>query len=428
MCHKSPERQNPEETPRARIQITTHMTHPLTELSPSAGASDTAADMSSTFDKTGDDVEQVYIDDLVSHFMLYSGHGIRSRSGSYVLHHEGLRTFESISNHAHLSQYVQRVEIVIDHAALFDQYIINTQAVKKALDNCAAPALCKVEYGIKCISRALISLINCKQIEIKSAYRMDRADKGFNLKWGLKPAQIMANEATLAHRIMQAILTAIAIGRLQIDTLAIKINTSAGTSSCVTPDMLIGPSIAIIAKSRIISLRRLHLVLNPNDTKVATDPSAWISSFLQFIGLLPHLSDLALEFGNRDTRGRFAELCTLMRIPKLRTLTVGCTDCTSMELTFLFLRHRKTLREINLSFVGLLGDVEAWRWLVETVRESLSIEFFSMTGSLVGGQDLIHPYGVGPSFRRLEANDNQGLSNIANFLYYREKSMGDPSC
>ncbi|KAF5671381.1 hypothetical protein FDENT_10920 [Fusarium denticulatum] len=444
MCHKTPERQDPEETPRARIQITTHMTHPLTELSPSAAASDPAADLSSTFDNTGDDVEQV-ASALI--FAQLDPNGIlQLRQTCRVMHaktrtifarqffsqrrirtdHEGLRTFESISNHPHLSQYVQRVEIVIDHAALFDQYIINTQAVKKALDNCAAPALFKAEHGIKCLSRALISLINCKRIEIKSAHRMDGADKAFNLKWGLKPAQITANEATLAHRIIQAILTATAIGRLQIDTLAVKINTSAETSSCVTPDMLIGPSIAIIAKSQIISLRRLHLVLNPNDTKVATDPSAWTSSFLQFIGLLPHLSDLALEFGNHDTRGRFAELCTLMRIPKLRTLTVGCTDCTSMELTFLFLRHRKTLREINLSFVDLLDDVEAWRWLVETIRESLCLEFFSMTGSLIGGQDLIHPYEVGPSFRRLEANDNQGLSNIANFLYHREKLMGDP--
>ncbi|KAF5566540.1 hypothetical protein FPHYL_3728 [Fusarium phyllophilum] len=311
MCLKSPERQDPEEAPRARIQITTHMTHPLTELSASAAASDPAADLSSTLDNTGGDVEQVYIDDLI----LYLPVGVSAlilahlgpkgilqlRQTCRAMHaeiriifarqffsrrrirtdHEGLRTFESISKYSHLSQYVQRVEIVIDHAALFDQYITNTQGVKKALDNCAAPGLCKAD-----------------------AYRMDGADKVFNLKWGLKPAQIMANEATLAHRIIQAILTSIAISQLQIDTLAIKINTSAETSSCLTPDMLIGPSIAIIAKSQIISLRRLHLVLNPNDTKLATDPSAWISSFLHFIGLLPHLSELALEFGKRDTRGR----------------------------------------------------------------------------------------------------------------------------
>ncbi|KAM5360534.1 hypothetical protein ACJA88_014805 [Fusarium oxysporum] len=75
MCHKSPQRGGPEQAPQARIQITTHMTHPLAESSTRPTASDLAPDLSSTFDENGGDPEQVYIDDLVSHFMLYSGYG-----------------------------------------------------------------------------------------------------------------------------------------------------------------------------------------------------------------------------------------------------------------------------------------------------------------------------------------------------------------
>ncbi|RKK83740.1 hypothetical protein BFJ69_g2477 [Fusarium oxysporum] len=342
--------------------------------------------------------------------------------------HESLQKLEKISKHPRLGQYIQTLEIVIDHASLFNQYMANAHAVKKALDNSDSEVLVRTECGTECLSRALLNLTNCRRIGIRSAYRIQGAGQHISTKRGPKTTQILANEAKLAYRVIQAVLTAVAISQLQIEILDIRIGSSAEIKSCITPDLLIGPSVAIIAKSRLISLRRLHLVLNPNNPKLATDSSAWVPSFLHFIGLLPDLSELALEFEGRDTRGRFAQLCTLMRIPKLRALTVGWTDCTSMELTFLLLRHRKTLREINFDSVGLMDDVEAWRWLVETIRDSLNIGFFSMTESLIRGQELIEPHGAGLLSQRLEASDTQGLCDIADFLSYRETTRWASCC
>ncbi|XEV01255.1 hypothetical protein FSHL1_006542 [Fusarium sambucinum] len=73
MCYKSPQRVGPQHAPQTRIQITTNMTHPLAESSKHPAIDDEVSDLGGTFDTNGGGLEQVYIDDLVSHFMLYNG-------------------------------------------------------------------------------------------------------------------------------------------------------------------------------------------------------------------------------------------------------------------------------------------------------------------------------------------------------------------
>ncbi|KAF4973564.1 hypothetical protein FSARC_173 [Fusarium sarcochroum] len=267
--------------------------------------------------------------------------------------------------------------------------------------------LISTAYGIKSLSRALLNLANCRRIRIKTDHPTGKAGQH-------------SNQSKVAYNTFHAILAAIAMSHAQIELLDISIGSSMESMSRITPSILIGPSTIVLAKSQISSLRQLRLVLNPSNLTLATEPSDWVPSLLQFINLLPNLSHLALEFEDRDTVGRFSEICTLMRISKLQGLTVGWTDCTSMELTFLLLRHRKTLREINLNCISLLDDIEAWRWLVETIRDSLDIGFFSMTGSMTGDRDLIDPDGMETLPSRLEATDAQGLGDIADFLSYNQ--------
>lgn len=316
---------------------------------------------------------------------------------------------------------------------------LNEKAYRKSFQD--QEELVRTGYDIKCLTQSLKHIVNCKTINI--------ADD--NRPWGLKrlqreigtvPQRCLTFQSSKSiefiRRIAHAVFTSIAASNIPIEVLDVSIGCLIDNASRISPDMLIGPS-AILAQFQLPSLRELNLLLNPNSPEHAADSSTWTSDLVQFIRRFPELSDFsldfehrdsyslfnsnfALDFVHRDSGSRFSRLCTVLHIPKLEVLRLGSIDCTSMELAFFLLRHQRTLREVYLDTIDLVdGDVGRWRWLIEIIRDTLLLTYFSMNGCTTKDIELFEMKSGQDTRCPLEATDHQGFTHIMELLDGRAK-------
>ncbi|POR32470.1 hypothetical protein TPAR_07324 [Tolypocladium paradoxum] len=269
--------------------------------------------------------------------------------------------------------------------------------------------LIRAQYALGCLTQAMTHLTQCKRIVIDDSNRPWGLDR-LKRMTGVLPQRTLTFASTksieLVRHILSAVLTAVVASKLDVEDVEISIGCLMQNANRISPYML--PSLP----SRIISLRRLHLVLDPGLPKFAST-LPWGSGLIRFVRLFPELSEFSLEFEHRDDFGRFAGCAAMLDIPKLEALTLCLIDCTGEQLADLLLHHKKTLREISFDSINLTDGAESWHSLIKEIREGLDITFFSMNGSMVGDIDV---QGREP----LEATDAQGLTDIIATLSSRE--------
>ncbi|KAH7136197.1 hypothetical protein EDB81DRAFT_628333, partial [Dactylonectria macrodidyma] len=200
----------------------------------------------------------------------------------------------------------------------------------------------------------------------------------------------------LVRHIIHVVLTAAAVSKIQVEMLVLG------------PEQM--PSSAILAKSPLVSVRRLHISLDPHFPECVPASSKWESDLIRFIKLLPELPHLEFDFEERDEWGRFSELSKELYIPKLETLKISCIDCAREELALFLVRHHRTLREVVLDAIQLSGDAAVWRWLIEIIRDSLDLTCFSilLSNTQEGGKFI--------ELNDIGATDTQDLTEVIDML------------
>ncbi|KAH7112597.1 hypothetical protein B0J13DRAFT_575482 [Dactylonectria estremocensis] len=288
---------------------------------------------------------------------------------------------------------------------------LNAREYRKRLDD--QEEVIQTGYDVECLTRAMTHFKRCKQINISSsiqAWGLNRLRRSI----GILPQRGLTFESResirLVRHIIHVVLTAAAVSKIQVEVLVFGPDQMLINANRISPSMLIGPSSAILTESPLVSLRRLHISVDPHFPKCVPAASKWESDLIRFIKLLPELSHLELDFEERDEWGRFSELSKELYIPKLETLRLSCIDCAREELALFLVRHHRTLREVVLDAIQLDGDAAVWRWLVEIIRDSLDLTCFSIQSSdTQEGDKFIELNDIG-------ATDAQGLTDVIDML------------
>ncbi|KAH7233985.1 uncharacterized protein BKA55DRAFT_544449 [Fusarium redolens] len=221
-------------------------------------------------------------------------------------------------------------------------------------------------YDVKCLAGAMTYLKRCRKINISTsihAWVMRRLRQ----RIGILPQRGLTFKSKASIR----------------QYLDIEPSMMLENANRISPFMLMGPSSSIILwRSFPTSLRQLQISLDPESPPDDTiSGRKWGFGLLQFIHLLPELSDLELSFEHRDEGGRFSEIAKDLYIPKLESITLHLIDTTKEDITILLLCHHRTLRTVVLESIELGGDLTAWRWLIEVVWSSLELDEFCILSS-----------------------------------------------
>lgn len=247
-------------------------------------------------------------------------------------------------------------------------------------------------YDVKCLAGAMTYLKRCRKINISTsihAWGMRRLRQ----RIGILPQRGLTFKSKASirqvHHIVQVVLAAIAVSGISVQCLDIEPSMMIENANRISPFMLIGPSSSIILwRSFPTSLRQLQISLDPESPLDDTiSGRKWGFGLLQFIHLLPELSDLELSFEHRDEAGRFSEIAKDLYIPKLESITLHLIDTIKEDITILLLCHHRTLRTVVLESIELGGDLTAWRWLIEVVWSSLELDEFCILSSWAERKD-----------------------------------------
>ncbi|SCV61154.1 uncharacterized protein FFFS_15723 [Fusarium fujikuroi] len=260
---------------------------------------------------------------------------------------------------------------------------INTQDYNRYLHDQDAM---RAGYDVKCLAGAMTYLKRCRKINISTsihAWGMRRLRQ----RIGILPQRGLTFKSKASirqvHHIVQVVLKAMAVSGISVQCLNIRPGMMLENANRISPFMLTGLSSSIIQSTSFpASLRQLQISLDPesppDDTVLGPK---WGLGLLQFIHLLPELSDLELCFEYRDEAGRFSEIAKDLYIPKLESVTLGLIDTTKEDIAILLLCHHRTLRRVVLESIQLDGGLEAWRWLIEVVWRSLELDEFCILSS-----------------------------------------------
>ncbi|KAH7234030.1 uncharacterized protein BKA55DRAFT_695555 [Fusarium redolens] len=247
-------------------------------------------------------------------------------------------------------------------------------------------------YDVKCLAGAMTYLKRCRKINISTsihAWGMRRLRQ----RIGILPQRGLTFKSKASirqvHHIVQVVLAAIAVSGISVQYLDIEPSMMLENANRISPFMLMGPSSSVIlSRSFPTSLRQLQISLDPESPPDDTiSGTKWGLGLLQFIHLLPELSDLELSFEHRDEAGRFSEIAKDLYIPKLESITLHLIDTTKEDIAILLLCHHRTLRRVVLESIQLDGDLTAWRWLIEVVWRSLELDEFCILSSWAERKD-----------------------------------------
>ncbi|EXK77014.1 hypothetical protein FOQG_18263 [Fusarium oxysporum f. sp. raphani 54005] len=267
---------------------------------------------------------------------------------------------------------------------------INTQEYNRHLHD--QEDMMRAGYDVKCLAGAMTYLKRCRKINISTsihAWGMRRLRQ----RIGILPQRGLTFKSKASirqvHHIVQVVLAAIAVSGISVQYLGIEPSMMLENANRISPFMLMGPSSSIIlSRSFPTSLRQLQISLDPESPPDDTiSGTKWGFGLLQFIHLLPELSDLELSFEHRDEAGRFSEIAKDLYIPKLESITLHLIDTTKEDIAILLLCHHRTLRTVVLESIQLDGDLTAWRWLIEVVWRSLELDEFCILSSWAERKD-----------------------------------------
>ncbi|SCV61348.1 uncharacterized protein FFFS_15917 [Fusarium fujikuroi] len=166
-------------------------------------------------------------------------------------------------------------------------------------------------YDVKCLAGAMKYLKHCRKINISTSIH------AWEMWWlrqriGILPQRGLTFKSKASirqvHHIVQDVLEAIAVSGISVQYLDIEPSTMIENANRISPFILMGPSSStILSRSFPTSLRQLQISLDlesPPDDKISG--RKWGLGLLQFIHLLPELSDLELSFEHRHEIGRFS--------------------------------------------------------------------------------------------------------------------------
>lgn len=183
-----------------------------------------------------------------------------------------------------------------------------------------------------------------------------------------------------------AILSAIAASKMSLRRLDI---CPGWVTTAISPDMLaFSKACQRYLQDLPASLTSLALVMSPASRMGKND--RWTSDFLGFMALFPDIQRLELAFAPRDENKRLSHIAQMLRLRNLQYFSIDAVDCAAEDLAIFLLGHKDTLKEVDLTSIGIPGGIAGWHSLLFTIRDKLSIKVLSMDHCASGYLDVFY--------------------------------------
>ncbi|KAK1974981.1 hypothetical protein LZ30DRAFT_738966 [Colletotrichum cereale] len=343
-----------------------------------------------------------------------------------MLERHSLLNLVAISCHPTLSKAVQTVELCVDHLILpsdylsreelktfgvIDEYDIVRQHDGKpiAVVNDGGEAthtiyedgwkdqvdLFKTMLHIQYLTDAFSHLPNCRSVGLRDktrpwgAMRLSRKVSSFANRF---ITRVLPNSMVHGVTLIRTLLVALLKSRLPVEELYVDFGHLMLGCTSVIPRMLALPAAAANAfKKQLTTVTTFWIMVNPKQSEnnfpaeackmlppgdiACESDRGWVSDFLGFLRLFPALSNLTTSFNHGEDRQQFSELPTPLTVPDLKSLRLESLECTKDELMGLLLRHKETLRTVELDCVGVNGcGPDAWSCVVQAIRRDCRLE------------------------------------------------------
>lgn len=171
-----------------------------------------------------------------------------------------------------------------------------------------------------------------------------------------------------------AILSAIAASKMSLRRLDI---CPGWITTAISPDMLaFSKACQRYLHDLPASLTSLALVVSPASRMGEND--RWTNDFLGFMALFPDIQRLELTFAPRDENKQLSHIAKMLRLRNLQYFSIDAVDCAAEDLAIFLLGHKDTLKEVDLTSIGIPGGTPGWHSLLFTIHDKLSIKVLSM--------------------------------------------------
>jgi hypothetical protein len=305
------------------------------------------------------------------------------RTRYHMLDRYSLENLLQVSSHPVFGPSLRTLVICVDHLTdeppLFHpstrdnpgedgEAFVNAKAYNRYLDD--QNDLRESELDMAYLTHAFINLPNCKTIVVGDTHQPWGAASQ-KKHTGVSPtSSIMLGESIeFVTRLFRVVFAAVIASHLALEAIDISIGFD---REAISPDMLALPKLCSkLLQSRLTSLSTLLLMVNPDN---GMSSRTWASGLVKFINLFPNLNRLGLTFELCDEQRRLRAISKVLRLRCLRVLKIDAVECTENDLARLFLNHKNTLKEIDLTRIWFLDGKGSWRSLTRTIREQLSIE------------------------------------------------------
>ncbi|KZL84852.1 hypothetical protein CI238_12616 [Colletotrichum incanum] len=343
-----------------------------------------------------------------------------------MLERHSLLNLVTISHHPTLSKAVRTVELCVDHLILPSDYlsreelktfgIIDEYDIVRQHDGEPIAVgddgweathtiyedgwkdqvdLFKTLRHIQYLTDVFSHLPNCKSVGLRDktrpwgAMRLSRKTGSFANRF---ITRVLPNSMVHGVTLIRTLLVALLKSRLPVEELYVDFGHLMLGCTSVIPRMLALPAAAANAfKKQLTTITTFWIMVNPKQSEndfpaeackmlplgdIACEPDrGWVSDFLGFLRLFPALSNLTISFNYGEDQQQFSELSARLTIPDLRSLRLENLECTKDELMGLLLRHKETLRTVELDCVGLNGgSPDAWSYMVQEIRQACRLE------------------------------------------------------
>jgi hypothetical protein len=238
------------------------------------------------------------------------------------------------------------------HFGLYKHGAKSSQSKEPPYDDSPKPSL--VNPNIR-LSTALSKLTECKKLSIKDLDGPRISDDRY--------LNGVTNVTDFARGYIMSALRAAILSTIKIEYLNIRIGDRQVHPRFISLDMLSGLG------QEYKHLRRLHISI---DSKFSNPVQ-----LQEFVQGFPNLSEFSLQVSSTVFHIKSSGALEKLFVPGLKRLSLDAVECPAGELEDFLLRHKRTLREVNLNRITSIPDTQ-WLSISHKTRPHLRLSHFSI--------------------------------------------------
>ncbi|CRG91091.1 hypothetical protein PISL3812_08139 [Talaromyces islandicus] len=306
------------------------------------------------------------------------------RTRYHMLSRHSLENLQQVTSHPAFGRSLRQLIITPHHLSvhhrLSSQILEETQINEEGYKKFWAEQnyLKSSGFYVASLAIALSQARNCKTIGIEDNW--DHHPWGLGVlkeHIGVDPASTFESDESLEFlaQIIHVVFSAVIASRTALQGFHFNVGLS---SIPPNPSMLRIPTSVVDNTAFPSMLRTLGLLLALPDT----DATTWAIDLGRFIMNFDQLYNLELMFYARLEPQYLKGLHEIIHLEKLRVLTISSVEGGEEELAQILTSHKATLKKVYLDTINL-SSLESWKWLLEKIRDQLSLEYLELSDCLV---------------------------------------------